>query len=300
MSFNRFFAKKYLVRWLVGGGLLLLLAAGGLWWCRLAVAPERVFWGMIEQSFKTSGVTMSSTMQQGESSLEQHLQYSLGAQNRALSSNTLRQGGAVVTTETLGTLGADYTRYAHIQTERTSEEGGPLDLANILNVWAKTEQPPGTSQLLSQTILGLSVPLGAMPVPIGYLSPDQREKLINQIKNEGMYEISFKDVKKEKKNGRLYYTYQVKVQSIPYVHLVQEFAKSIGLHDLDQVNPNDYQGQPLTIQMTVDARAKQITEVHVPEVDFRQTFSAHGIPVSIQPPEQSVPAEELQRRLTEL
>lgn len=300
MSLKKIFAKQYLVWWFVAGGTALLLVAGALWWCKLSVTPERVFWGMIGQSFTTTGVTLNSTVQQGEASLEQHLQYSLGAQNRALASTTLRQGGAVVTTETLGTIGADYTRYAYIQTERTSTKGGPLDLSNILNVWAKTEQPAGRSSLLGQTILGLSLPLGSIPVPIGNLNTEQRNKLINQIKNEGVYEVSFKDAKKEKQSGRLYYTYEVKVQSIPYVHLVQEFAKQLGLHDLEQLDPNDYQGDPLTVQIKVDARAKRIVEVYVPSVDSRQQFTSYDIPVSVEPPAESVPADELQQRLNNL
>lgn len=300
MSIKKVFAKKYITWWLVGSGLVLLLVAGALWWCKLSVTPERVFWGMIGQSFQTTGVTMSSISEQGEATVEQHLQYSLGDQNRALASTTLRQGGAVVTTQTLGTLGADYTRYAQIQTERTGSDGGPLDLSKVLNVWAKTEQPAGSSQILSQTILGLSVPLGSIPVPIGSLDPEQRQKLIDQIKNESVYEVSFKDAKREKQNGRLYYTYEVKIQTIPYVHLVKEFAKGIGLHDLDQVEPNDYQGEPLTVQIKVDARAKQIVEVYVPTVDSRQRFSSYDISVSLGVPSGSVPAEELQRRLNEL
>lgn len=243
---------------------------------------------------------MSTTNEQGQATIEQHLQYSLGAQNRAFANTTLTQDGAVVKTETIGSIGADYTRYSHIQTERTSAEGGPLDLSNVLNVWAKTEQPAGSSQLLSQTVFGMTMPLGSIPVPIGNLTPEQREKLITQIKNENVYQISFKDVKKEKKNGRLYYTYEVKMQLIPYVHLIKEFAKSIGLHDLDQVDPNEYQGEPMTIQMTVDARAKHITEVYIPDMDFRQAFSAYDVPVSMDVPKDSVPAEELQRRLQEL
>lgn len=298
--FKKYLSKKYLAQWLVVGGLVLLLVAGALWWCKLSVTPERVFWGMIEQSFTSSGVTMSTTNPQGEATIEQHLQYSLGAQNQAFASTTLTQAGAVVRTETLGTFGADYTRYAHIQTERTSADGGPLDLSRVLNVWAKTEQPAGSSQLLSQTLLGMSMPLGAIPVPIGNLTPERRENLLTQIKNEDVYEVSFKDVKKEKKNGRLYYTYEVKLQLIPYIHLVKEFAKSIGLHDLDQLDPNEYQGEPMTIQMTVDARSKQLTEVFIPDVDFRQTFSSYDVPVSAQIPTESVPAQELQQRLQEL
>ncbi len=300
MSITHIFSRKYLLRWLVGVGLALLVVSGGLWWCKLSVSPERVFWGMIEQSLSTSGVTMSSTMNQGESSLEQKMQYSLGAESKAWSSTTLHQGETVVVTEVLGTLGADYTRYSHIQTERTNAEGAPLDVSKVLNVWAKAEGPAGTSPLISQTVLGLTLPLGSMSVPIGNLNSEQRKALLDQIRNEDVYETSFKDAKKETINGRLHYVYEVKIQSIPYVHLIKEFSKQIGLHDLDQLDPNEYQGEPLTVQFTVDARAKRLVEVYVTASDFRQQFSSYDVPVSLEAPKDSIPAGELQQRLNEL
>ncbi|HZM64172.1 MAG TPA: hypothetical protein VFB59_03505 [Candidatus Saccharimonadales bacterium] len=298
--FKKLFSKKYRVHWLVVFGAVLLVGSGAAWWCKLSVRPEHVFWKTIEQSLATSGVALSSTMTQGEASLEQHMQFSLGADNRALSQTTLRQGGTVVVTDVMGTLGADYTRYAHIQTERTDAQGGPLDLSKVINVWAKSENQGATSPLLSQTVLGLTSPLGSMPVPIGDLNPTQRQGLIKQIRSEGVYEPSFKDVKKESKNGRLYYTYEVKLQTIPYVHLVKEFAKQIGLHDLEQIDPNDYQGDPLTVQITVDVRARQITEVYVPATDFRQKFNSYDVRVATPVPTESITAAELQQRLNQL
>ncbi len=294
------FSKKYLVRWLVAVGALLLVVSGAVWWCKLSVEPERVFWNTVEQSLSTSGVALSSTLSQEQASLEQHMQYSLGAENEAFSTTTLKQGGAEVVTEVFSVLGAEYTRYVHITTERTNAEGGPLDLSKILNVWAKSDRPVGTSPLLSQTALGLTSPLGSMPVPIGNLNPKQRSDLIAQIRNEGVYEIDFSKVKKERKDGRLYYTYETKIQAIPYVHLIKEFAKQAGMHDLDQIDPNDYAAEPLTVEIKIDARAKHIVEVYVPATDFRQTFNSYDVPVAVDAPTDSVPAEELQKRLNEL
>lgn len=259
---------------------------------------------MLEQSLSTSGVSMSSMMKEGaeggEATLEQNIQYSLGAQNQAWSQTTLRQGGAVVSTEIIGTLSADYNRYSHITTERTSMTGGPLDVSSIVGVWAKTENQDNSSQLISQAILGLSLPLGGIPVPIGSLAPEQRANLLEQIRNEGVYESDFSSVKREKINGRLHYVYEVKIQSIPYVHMIQEFSKQIGIDDLKNLDPNAYQGPPLTVQLTVDARSRQLVEVYLPDTDFRQKFSAYGVPVAVNLPEQTVSREELQGRLNQL
>lgn len=299
MSIN-IFSKKYWIHWLIGVGVVLLVGSGALWCFKLSVQPERVFWNTIEQSLSTSGVTLSSNLTQGEATLEQNMQFSLGADSKALSSTTLRQGGAVVVTQVLGTMDADYTRYSHIQTDRTNAQGQPLDLSKVLNVWAKSDHAKGESPLISQTVLGLTSALGSMPIPIGKLNPEQRHNLMQQIKNESVYEVAFKDAKKEVTDGRLYYTYEVKIQSIPYVHLVKEFAKQVGLHDLDELDPNDYQGEPLTVHIKIDARARHIVSVDVPSADFHQSFTSYDIPVAVEVPKDSIPAEELQNRLNEL
>lgn len=300
MSISSFFSRKYTVQWLIGVGVVLLLAAAALWVCKLSVSPERVFWGMLEQSLTTSGVSMHSVMEQGDARLEQNVQYSLGGQNRAVSMTKLMQGEAEVVTEVIGTPEADYTRYAHIKTDRTNAAGEPLDVSNVLNVWAKTENQEKRSELIGQAVLGLSLPLGGIPVPIGNLNPEQRSKLMNQIKNEGVYEVSFKDVKKERKNGRLRYIYEVKVQAIPYVHLMKEFAKTVGLHELEQLDPNNYQAPPMVVKLTVDARSRHLIEINIPDTGFKQTFKSYDVPVAFEIPKDTVPAEELQRRLNEL
>jgi hypothetical protein len=300
MPISKIFSRKYSMHWLIGAGAALLLAAAGLWCFKLSVTPERVFWGMLEQSLSTSGVSMHSTMEQGNARLQQNVQYSLGGQNRAISVTKLHQGEAEVVTEVIGTPQADYTRYAHIKTDRVDAAGKTLDVSKVLDVWAKTENSENRSELIGQSILGLSVPLGGIPVPIGNLNSEQRAKLLTQIKNEGVYEVSFKDAKKERKDGRLRYIYEIKVQTIPYVHLMKEFAKATGLHELDDVDPNNYQAPPMSIKLTVDARSRHLVAVEIPDTGFKQTFKSYDVPVAFQIPKDTVPAEELQKRLNEL
>jgi hypothetical protein len=252
----------------------LLLAAGGLWCFKLSITPERVFWGMLDQSLSTGGVSMHSVMEQGDARLEQNVQFSLGGQNRAVSLTKLTQGEAKVVTEVIGTPEADYNRYAHIDTDRTNSTGQPLDVSKVLNVWAKTENSDNRSEMIGQAVLGLSLPFGGIPVPIGNLNPEQRAKLITQAKNEGVYEVSFDDVKRERKDGRLRYVYEIKVQTIPYVHLMKTFAKEAGLHELEQLDPNNYQAPPMTMKLTVDARSKHLVKMEIPDADFIPTLSS--------------------------
>lgn len=282
-------------------GVILLLVSGWLWWTKLSLDPNRVFWEMIQQSLRTQGVTMHSVQEDGRGRLEQNIQYSLGAVNRAQSNTTIVQGEAQVSTEVIGTPDADFVRYVAVKSTRRDAAGEPLDFSKVVGVWAKSDASQGENKLLGQALLGLTLPLGGAPVPIGNLPPESAEKLFTYIKNEGIYEIDFSKARRERSNGRTYIVYDVRIQVIAYVQLMKRFAQLAGLHDLDHIDPNNYQGAaPMQVKMKVDARSKQLAEVEVTESAFKQTFSSYGIPVRAVTPEQTISATELQDRLDQL
>lgn len=298
---SKIFSKKYLIHWLISGGVILLLLAAGLWYCKLSVQPERVFWGMIEQSLRTRGVTMQSVQADQTSSLQQTIQFSLGAQVRALSDATVQQGDAVVNTQTIGSHDTDYLRYNAIKSMQRDKFGQPKDYSKLLGVWTQSQPGAGQTRLLSQALLGLSSPLGGVPVPIGELPPDARQKLLSHIKKEQIYKTDFSKAKRETANGRTYLLYDVDIQTIAYVDLMKRFAQAIGLHDLDQLDPNTYQGAaPIKVTLKVDARARRLVEVRVAGSEFKQIFAGYDIPLDKPLPKDAITSDELQQRLNEL
>lgn len=285
-------------------GALILLGSGLVWWFGVRTQPERVFAGMLEQSLMTSGVTVQASQGGGGSNIDYTLQYSLGANNVARSLTVVEQPGSKVTTETIGTLDTDFTRYKDIEIDQSQEAGGPVDIGNIEGVWAKTDKYKNA--LLGQAVLGLSLPLGALPVPIANLQPEARQKLLDQIKSEKVYEVDYDSVQESREDGRLQYTYKVRMQVILYAHLMKKFAASIGLHEFDDLDPNQYSStEPVEFEMTVDVSSRHLTKVQIPDQgggrSYVQTFSGYGIPVTIDPPQEgTISNTELQRRLQEL
>ena len=290
--------------WLIAGSVLLLSTAGAVWWTRVQTDPERVFWGMLEQSLRTNGVTVQSSQDDFGANVTYTLQYSLGGNNLAQSMTRVEQQGTKLTTEVIGTPDADYTRYVDIETDETNEAGDPIDVSAIENVWAKTEHTDGTSGLIGQAALGLNLPLGALPVPIANLPAEQRESLLDQMRRENIYQVSYDNVSRQRsEDGRLLHVYNAQIQAILYASLMKQFGEYAGLQELVDLDPNTHSGAPpLEVEMTVDVRSRQLVDVRMASSGgmYHQTYSGYDIPVQVQRPNDTVSGSELQHRLQEL
>jgi hypothetical protein len=278
-------------------GIVLLLAATGLWAHKQMTDPERVFWGTIDRGLRSSGVTIKASQKNQGSGMQQTIQYSLGATNRSYARTVLTQTGTTVVNEMVGTPTADYTRYASIKTNQKGADGHTLNFSKVLGVWAKGDQ----KQLFSQAVLGTGLPIGGMVVPVASLSPDLRDTLTRQIKEQDVYKIDFSKVAKKHVNGRLQYTYDVSIKPMAYARLMKSFAISVGLHDLDQLDPNQFNSQPdLNLALTVDVRSHHVVAANVASTEYTQTYQSYDVPVSAQIPGQTISFAELQDRLRKL
>jgi hypothetical protein len=281
-------------------GIVLLLIAGWLWWNSTSTKTDRVWWGMINQSLATNGVTVQASQDNSGTTVNQTIQFSMGGQNMSHSLTTLTQTGTTVQDEMIATPTVDYTRYVSVKTDQKTAKGKALDFSKVTGVWAKRD---GQAQLFSQDVLGTGLPLGGVAVPIANLTPSVRTKLVDQIRTQGVYDISFKDkdVKKEHQNGRLVYIYTAKIQPVLYASMMKSLAKSVGIHDLDSLDPNSFSTQqPFQMKLTVDAHARQLLSAEAIGADIKQTYSSYDVPVEVSIPKNTITSTELQKRLTEL
>jgi hypothetical protein len=292
--------KKKPVLSLYIAGALLLVIGGWIWCVKISTNSERVFWGMINQSLSTSSVTIQADQSNGNATLHQTVQYSLGATNVSHSLTTLRQKGTTVVDELVGTPTADYTRYLSVNTNQKDKNGKPLNFSGIIGTWAKGTPGAAKGQLFSQAVLGTGLPIGGVAVPIGNLSPSARAALIKEIKNAAVYQTPYSSVKKQRVNGREQYMYDVSVQPVAYAGLMQRFARAMGLHDLDGLDPAAFKGQAaLKLKMTVDVHARHLVAAQSTNAD-RQAYGSYDIPVNVAIPKQAISVQELQKRLGNL
>ena len=292
--------RKPLQSLYIAGALLLVLGAW-LWWAKVSTNPQRVFWETLGQSLSTSAVTIQATQTNGAASLRQSVQYALGPQSMSHTVTVLKQNGTTVVDELVGTPGADYTRYLNVQTDQKTKSGRPLNIQGIIGQWAKGDPKANKPQLLSQSILGTGLPIGGVAVPIGNLSSANRAKLIQEIKEDVVYQVNYATVKKQRVAGRAQYVYDVTVQPVSYAALMQHFAQMVGLHDLDGLDPASFKGQPaLKMQLTVDVRACHVATAVVSTANAKQTYTSYDVPVAIAVPKQTISVQELQSRLSRL
>lgn len=275
----------------------MLVLAGWLWFARISVEPERVFWGAVERGLSTSSVTMRGEQSYDGMTSEQIVRYSLGAENLSHALTTLSQGGTTIKNEIIGTPDMDYIRYLSIQAD-PQQADGDADFSSVIGVWAEGQ---GGAQLFGQSLFGAGMPAGVIGMPIGQVSPDDRTQLLQQIKDDVVYQVDFDKVKKEREDGRLLYVYDVNVQPVAYIALMKSFFQKLGLRDLDAADPSAYAGQQaFQLQIAIDARARQMVRVTSPDTGATQTYSDYGVPVQLQIPDDAISFSELQKRISDL
>lgn len=266
-------------------------------WLGKAADPQQVFWGALSNSLSVAGVTIETAQKVGSQSERQFTQVGFGAHPRVRSLIVLQEGNSTVKTEDLITPTAEYTRYDSIQTNHKTKTGKPINFSSILGVWARTTTAPQNAGLVppvyGQVLLGLSLPFGDLDVA-------HRSQLLEQLKENQVYNTAFPAAKKQQFRGRLVYVYKVSIQPLLYIQYLKSYAADVDLHQLDSVNPNSYGGQPaISMTWTVDAHAEELVRA-----DYGggrvETYSGFGIPVTTPIPAHPISAVQLQQRLSRL
>lgn len=278
--------------------LLILLSVGaGVWYKNIYTDKRRVFEAMLVNSWRTESVVKQIIQDEEGQSSTQFIRLQAGEQHIAQSLNVIEQTGggtsAKVATESIGTPTLDFVRYRAIETNQKSMSGKDLDFSRIVGVWGKSETNEKTAgELYNQAALGI--------IPFGNLSAENREKLLKIAIGQDVYKVAFANVKVGSVNGRPAYEYKVKVLPQDYVILLKEYAKMVGLTQLENINPAAYENaDPVEFSVVVDVRTRRITSL-IYESGRQENFTAYGSNVTVAIPKDTVSVEELQSRLQQL
>lgn len=279
-------------RAVVGASIGLIIIVVGLFGIGQSNAtPQEVFWAAVRNSMNTTGLTIKTTSTASGTKEVVLSQLDFGQYPKTRMLSELSTGGAVAKAETLTTPSAQYTRYDYI---RKLKNGKPEDFSRVIGLWAKVaryshnEIPEAYAQVLLDQLL---------PLPIGNLTNSERASLFEQIQDGQIYTINFAKTKRTTYQGRPAYTYAVSIQPVLYLQLIKSYAPDLNMHQLDQLNPNTYDGEPnVQAAWTVDVKSKQLVEADYGNGRV-QTYSGWGVPITTTVPTHTVSATELENLL---
>lgn len=259
--------------------------------------PDRVFWGMVDQSLKTSAYSRQTTQKNGSQTVGQVIETSTSPKQLIHSETVFEQTGvdsATAVTENIGTPVKDYVRYKSIVTSQKTEDGKSLDFSNVVSTWAVTETADDeqtTGQQYNQAVLGI--------IPMGNLTSSQRREVIKQMKEQGAYEFSVVETERTWPFGRPNYTFQVTVTPVAYIAALKTFAGYVGLNHLEEIDPQDYaSAQKLSFVVSVDGWTHQMTKADQNQGAKTEVISGRNLKKSLpEAPTDPISVEELQTRL---
>jgi len=255
-------------------------------------SAQEVFWTAVKNSMSTTAVTITATGSTSGETERVVSQLDFGPVPSSRTLTTLSNSGASAETEALTTPKAEYTRYDYIH-----KKGKAVNFSSVEGLWAKTSSfegdliPPTFAQTL------LSQPL---PIPIGNLTSSERTSLLGQIQSEQIYTVDFPSAKRVTYRDRAAYAYKVSIQPVLYLQLLKGYAPEIGMQQLRQVNPNQYDGQPdVVATWTIDAKSKQLVQADY-GAGRVEDYGGWGVPITISAPTHAISAGVLQQRLNSL
>ena len=287
-----------LIRIIIIIALLLLAASLTTWWRLVHNNPTNVFKRMLATSLATPAVSKRIHQVDDSQVLDQVSALTAAPQQAVRSLSVLQQTGEVqtsITTESIGTPTTDFVRYTDIHTTQTNAGGKAFDFNSVLGLWGKSDPAnpsSGDPQLFNQTVLGV-VPLANVPQP-------QRTQLLRQINDDKVYQLGA-DVKRQLVHGRPVYSYDVSVEPMAYVAMLKAFARSLGITQLEQVDPAQYaDSEPLKFTFDIDVWSGQLTRVAYVGSERTETYGGYGARLQVEQPASSIGIDELQARLQQL
>lgn len=291
--------QKLLAVWLVVLGTLVFLGGLWAWYSNVHQSAYRVFWDSVDNNLNIYGVTRTIEQNNNGSTVNQKLQLFLGAENIARGRTTVTQpnqtgGTTTVVTETVGTPTNNYARYVDIQTGEGNS--GQPDTSRVLNVWSREVLLGGEQQnesVLSEAIFS--------SIPFAYLPLNQRQEVVQFMKDNDVYEVDYRNAKKVERAGKQAYEYQVTVNLKGYIETLQKVDRLMGLEQLTSVNSAAYEGATpaeLVVISSIDGR--QVLEITYNGSNRTEKYSSYGARLEVDIPETEVLRSELEQRVQEV
>ncbi|HEX5455749.1 MAG TPA: hypothetical protein VFW77_00085 [Candidatus Saccharimonadales bacterium] len=292
-KFKKLTPQRLAIDLIVLACIILLGVSSWLWWSKIVMNPGRALDDAIANSLHTRSVTKHVTQVGTTGSVDQvsYLSFfpgSIGAQTDTVLTQGIGSNSASVNTETIGTTDRDFVRYTDVK--GADNLSGAQRLKTLLGVWAERNQDIAKGQrvsFLNESMFGI--------VPFGYFNDAEKSQLIGLINQKGIYKYT--SATRSIENRRPVYIYTLALNPADLVDVMHEYVRLSGAGDPSQFDSTQYKGLGvLHIQLTVDILSRQIIEVQYPTGRV-ENYSGYNLYKQINLPADTIPIEELQKRL---
>ncbi|HEX5797225.1 MAG TPA: hypothetical protein VFX86_02445 [Candidatus Saccharimonadales bacterium] len=292
LKFKRRDPKRLMIDLIVLAAVILLGVSGWLWWNKIVMDPGRVLDDAIARNLQTRSIVKHVSQSGVTGGVEQTSYLSFFPPSvRSQASTVLSQGigsnSASITTETIGTPEVDYVRYTSV--EGADNLIGTDRLKQLLGIWSKREQNVGGNEasFLNETLFGI--------LPYGYFNDEQRSQLIEMLDQKDVYRYT--STTKSIENKRPVYTYEMSINPSQLVEFMRQYTVLSGVGNPSDLDPEQYKGLgDIRVRLVIDILSRQVKRIEYP-TGRTETYNGQNLYRQIELPSQTIPVEELQRRL---
>lgn len=283
-----------LVRVSVLLGVILFAVSGYIWWNQIVTNPSRVFWNTLDKNLSTNSVVRSIEFEQQGSASKNVTAVSLLGEANAQTVNAITDMYKnSVTTETILTPNATYTRILDVDSEA---EIAQSKLSGLFASWAKEDL---TGDVASADLIAAIA--GNVPsFPVAQLSKEQRSKIMTYVRDNKVFEFNQNEIKKTTKDGRKVYEYTVTIHPESYIAMMKLIGEMTGINEHESIDPSLYKDQaPVTETISIDVMSRRVLSV-VDGSGVTEKYSSYGTIRAMDLPKDTITFEELQQRFAEI
>ena len=277
----------------------LIVLVGGLWaWHRYVfMDAERTFWSTVDANLQAYGVTKNLTQEEANNKVDRFVQLQFGDPTVVRDVSVIEQENngqeTKVISEVLGTKDQNFIRYRQLDAPSAN---GARDFSDVVGRWAVEDVGDGSnvqSAALRDAIIG-----SVYGLPFANVSPTQRQELVKFMKDSNVYSADFNATSILNRDGKTYYQYNVTTNVSAYIAMIQKLDAMIGLNQLQQLQPSDYESEPdVEIVMVIDPKARQLTELTYKQVGQQERYSGYGARIVNELPEPELSRQELEGKI---
>lgn len=270
---------------------VIILGAGVvLWYKNIFMNPQRVFYGMLNNSLHTTSITREISSMGATQTVRINYYSEPFTITKTEMTQPGQHGENSVTTQTIGTKNADFVRYIKLTTNGQPTPGAD----NVINTWAS--QSSENSLMQKPTFLNeISLAL----VPFGNLNNQDTQKITDIARSKHVYSIN--GSQKRIVNNRLAFVFDVSVKPSSLIEMLKTYSEVTGLGDTSQLNPKDYEkSQDVKIKVAVDLFSRQLISIEYPEAMRTENYSGYGLKNNETLPSHPISMTELQNRIQQM